>query len=273
MFKKIVKLLILIVVHTTSQFMASNSWAATSEKEILLKETNVRILYLLRNSNEAAAFLREDLTDVLKTLENAKIQWSENIDEKPFLIHEEGVNTIYLSKHFSFVGPYENTLSTVLNILFSLKRQLEMSRMPHPTLRIELFAKKFSPILFSEESSCGLSLYPLSFPLKSTQREKLYKQLLSLLSKKGIGFSSKWADLIMWIDLKRSSDLGCWGNNRNIIELTVNSINVHNQKKNTHTIVKQTACGYDTPNMDVAINKALKNLKHNFPACFTAGSN
>lgn len=242
-------------------------WAGISPKEIYLKEINSRIGALIKRSNEAAIFINEDLEAAIATLENAHFEWVESQSETPILMTEDEVKVIYLSSEISFLGTPENRISGVLKILFHLKRQMDGSTQPIPTFRIDIFSRKYSPMLLTTDSLCRVSLYSLPKSLPSWQREAFLTEFLSLLNVSGFSYSSKGSDRIVWIELKEYSDAGCFGNNQNIVEMSANILDVASLTKLMLAKASEKKCGFKQPNLKHVFKKIFKQLTHDFPEC------
>jgi hypothetical protein len=235
--------------------------------EVLLKKLNQRIGKVLSESLEAQVFIEEDLSLAMKTLESAKIKWENTLSELPYLFSDAGKKTIFLSRYYSFNTTKEEQVSLVTEILFNLKRQLEGSTLSIPQARIRIFAQKFSSLLLGETDSCSLSLSPLPTLLTRSQRDKFTPELISLLEARDYTYESTWAENIVWIEAKETTDGGCGGNNRNKIELTFSLVNLRQQKSETISKATGTSCGYSDQHKNEALNKLMKKIRSQLPKC------
>lgn len=265
MLKMSAKLMILLIFYTIALTMGLKDAKARmiDEKEIFLKSVSSRISTLLRENNEAQTFLGEDLSEALNVFDTANIEWSDSAGSWPLLISEETKRKIFLTKYFSIINTAEETISSTLTLLFQIQRQLDASLMPVPSLRVKLFSKKFSPILFGEGRSCSVSLYPITIPLNTTQREKFVSKLLSLLDKKGYGYSSKSPAHVLWINSKLSSD----HNGKNALDIKLKFLEVSSRQSQELAQAKTFSSGYKFNDLDSALNKLVRDLTTNLPEC------
>lgn len=184
----------------------NSNWAGTLPKEIFIKEMSGRMEALLKHSSEAQHFIGEDFWEAFDTISTASIKWTDSLSPVPLLFETEGRFLIYLSQHYSFMASPEEQVKLVLEILLHVQRQLEGSLLPLPELRVNLFAKKFSPELLGAENDCRFSPYPIHFSLTPSQREKFHRKLLSLMKAKGFEYSSKQGAKVVWLESASMTD-------------------------------------------------------------------
>lgn len=169
-------------------------------KETVIKKINQRFLSIVKTSTVASVFLVEDLIEASEFLVTAKIKWPEQYSGTPYIFEKEHGGLFALSSEYSFKTTDEKKLSLLVTILFQLKRQLEGSYDPIPEFRIELFAKKFAPIILSEKDFCGFSIEPINFEIDSKDKESFFNDLLKLARKKEYQYDSRWANWVLWIE-------------------------------------------------------------------------
>ncbi len=252
----------------------SNAWGADNVySEVVIKKIAQRIQKTLTESVEAQVFLDEDLTEAIKVLTLAEIKWRDSLSQYPFLSRERSKYSITLSKHLSMKGPNHEQVTSTLEILYLIKRQLEGSTLLIPTTRIKLFSQKFSPRLLDVLNSCSISTFPLPFSLSATQRDEFNSELVSLLEARGYSYESTWGAMVVWLSAKEKTDGGCNGGNRNLFDLSVRLINLEEQIGFDVASATGTSCGYSIKHKEEALKKLIKTMKSALPKCNIASRN
>lgn len=258
MLKKISKSLIfMIATQTLGLAIANQAWAGPTPNEVYLKVINGRINRVLRDSVEAQTFLREDLAEASKVLDKASIEWT----DAPMSIPLVTESKVFLSKSISL------DVSSIVTVLFHIKRQIDVSTLPLPLLRINLFAKKFSPELLAEGRSCELSLYPFPREILAHQSQELLKKLLTLVHSRRYRYASDWATKVIWIERTFETDAECGGDNRNILQLKAVFMDINTKKTETLAYTKTTSCGLKEIDLEKSLLKLLKKIKSNLSVC------